>query len=671
MIQPAIEIVSTEQQFQKMLAEINGAQLLSIDTEFTTLAIHDATLLLISLYAGNIAYVLDMTILPMRRTLDQLKPILENPAVIKIAHNATIEYKILYHASKGNRIEMVNMHDTMIVDRMLFAGLQFIGNEKIRYGLKDLVTRYLHIDIDKEIRKSFTEWTPDTIFSREQLEYSAMDVVYPYMIMQQQMQRVKELNLDRIYRLEMNILPATAMMEYTGVYFNRATLEQMIAPFERFIKTADKAVQDVFIEYGAANRLTFTKDGYYTLNADSNDQVLEALHTIGIDIPSLDAKKVQRWDMQQRYKKRQIKKWEIDYHELIEDEDVADALDLYLILDNKILRALTFLKGARKLLSTYVLGIIDAISTTTNRVHPNFNSYGAQATGRYSSTRPNLQNLPNDKKLKLLGLGEYSLRKAIEAPEGRRLIISDYSGQELVVLAVNSGDTHLLELILKGDVHSYVARHVLKYNEITKENKKDHPHKLWRDAAKVLSFGIAYGTTGRNIAETMNIMLGSVGFKITQQEGDALIEKWFELFPQTKAYLYSNADKAILEGYVIDAWGRRRQWDLAEVRSDKWRKLAAMREAQNMPIQSSSATMVKRAIELIWQELDRSQARIIITVHDEIVVESTREYLRKAVCIIKRCMEQALADVLPSIADQIGMYEGTSVSPKISRRYDK
>jgi len=671
MIQPDIEIVSTEAQLQHMISNIAHATIIGIDTEFTTLAIHDATLLLISLYDGKTAYVVDVTQLSVKRVLNVLKPLLENPAVVKVAHNSTIEYKILYHASKGNRIEMVNIHDTMIVDRMINAGLQFIDNEKLRYGLKDLIYRYLQIDVEKEIRLSFTEWTPDTVFSKEQLEYSAMDAVYPVLIMEQQMKIVHELQLERIYRLEMNILAPTAMMEYTGVYFNRNVLEQLIAPFERFIRTADKAVQDLFIEYGAADRITFTKEGYYALNSDSRDQVLEALHKIGIDVPSLSAKKVQRWDMQQLYKKHKIKKWEIDYHDLIEDEDVADALDIYLLLDNKILRALTFLKGARKLFSTYVVGIIEAINTTTNRVHCNLNTYGAAATGRYSSTQPNLQNLPSDKKLKLLGLGEYSLRKAIEAPEGRRLIISDYSGIELVILAVNSGDTHLMDQILRGDVHTYVTQEVLHNKEINARNKKKHPYNLWRDAAKVLSYGIAYGTTGRNIAETMNIMLASEGFRITQQEGDALIEEWFKLFPQTKAYLHGNADKAILEGYVTDVWGRRRQWNLNEVRSDKWRKLAAMREAMNMPIQATSATMTKRAIELIWERLDRSQARMIIPVHDEIVVESTREYLREATCIIKQSMEQAISETLPLVANDIGKYEGLSVSPKISRRYDK
>lgn len=663
-----IQVIANPASYKEMVQKLERAKLIGVDTETTGLDPYTYSLLLVSLYDGDTAYVVDFTKLPLEY-IKYLKPTLENPAILKVGHNLSFEWKAFYHTC---RIDMQGLHDVMISDRMIFAGL------RLKHTLKDVALRRLSIDVDKTIRKEFIGMNPAEVsFSQEQYEYSAMDAVYPVDIYPLQMANIRERKLERIYQLEMNIIAPTAMMEYTGVNINRGMLEAMVEPFKHFVKLADKALQDMLITHGAANTILFTKDGYSVINTGSSDQVLEALASIGIKVvdnkgkPSLGAKVVQRWDMLQRKKKgKKYKDWDVDYHTLIDDVEVADALDMYQVLDNPFLRAFAFLQGARKLLSTYVIGLIDAINPVTGRIHPFFNSYGAEATGRYSSNGPNFQNLPNDKKLKVLGLGAHSLRKAIEATKGRKLIIADYSGIELVILAANSGDKKLMEMILKGDVHTAVAREVLGYLELTQENKKKEPHKLWRDAAKTLSYGIAYGTTGRNIAETLNIMLAAVGYKIDAQQGDELIAKWFALFPDTHEYLMSNGRKAVDKGFVTDAWGRRRNWDQAWF-LDKWKKLAAMREGQNMPIQGTSATMTKRAIWLLWERLDRKKARMVITVHDEIVVEVVDSYVETASQIIKESMEQAIKETLPIIADQVGLYEGTSVSPSVSDRYDK
>ena len=662
-----IQVITELYQFAMMLSEIKTARIIGVDTETTGLDPYTYHPLLISLYAHDIAYVIDVVKLGTN-CIKQLKSILEDPMVKKIGHNLSFEWKFFYHLA---RIDMRNLHDGMIADRMIFAGL------RMKHTLKDVVQRRLGIDVDKAVRKTFIGANPDEIdFDQEQYEYSAMDAVYPVLVYEDQMRDIREKALEQIYTLEMNIIAPTAMMEYTGVNINRALLSEMIAPFEYFVKTADKALQDMLIANGAADEITFLPDGYYAINSASDDQMKQALLRLGIKIEdkgklSLNSKAVQRWDMLQRKKRgKKYKDFEVDYHKLIDDEEVADALDAYIGLDNPVLRAFTFLQGARKLLSTYIYGLIDAINPVTNRVHPFFNSYGAEATGRYSSNGPNFQNLPNDKKLKILGLGRYSLRRCIEATKGRKLIIADYSGIELVILAALSGDENLMNQILRGDIHTYVTKDVLGYKEITKENKKKEPHKLWRDGAKTLSYAVAYGSTGRNIAETLNIMLASQGFKIDANQGDELLDKWYKLFPKTHAYLMKNADQATTKYYVSDPLGRRRNWDKAWL-VDKWKRLAARREGQNMPIQSASATMTKLAIMYLWQELDRKKARIIITVHDEIVIEAVDSYVDEACVIVKECMERAIADVLPSIAHEIGRYEGTSVTPSISGAYDK
>ncbi len=674
-----IRLVDTDRAFVALLRDIQRIQprIVGIDTEFTNLDVYRSRLLLTSIYFDTVSYVIDFTKLPTAY-LQKLKPLLEDESILKIGHNLIAEWKQFYHHSKLNkepRVMMAGMHDTMIAEQMILAGLGF------KFDLRTVTARRLGIDLDKQIRTEFIDWPEGATFTPEQIEYSGKDAVIPILIYQQQMQEIEQRKLERIYDLEMHIIAPTAMMEYTGVPVNRSMLEEMIQPFQRYIDTADKAFQDILIDRGAAEQITFSRDGYFTVNANSRDQVKAALTRIGIDIrdksgkPSLNSKVVQRWDMLNTKRQRKYKDFDIDYHTLIDDEEVADALDLYLVLNNKVLRAYVFAQGADKLLNTFIMGLIHAINPITKRIHPNFKSYGAHRTGRYSSTEPNFQNLPNDKKLKILGLGAYSIRKTIEAALGRKLIISDYSGIELVILAVLSEDTLLMDEIIRGDIHTAVTINVLNYKDITAKNKKEDPHKLWRDAAKTLSYGIAYGTTGRNISETLNIMLGSVGFKIDAKTGDELIERWFKLFPKTAAYLETNAKRAVNELYVTDTWGRRRNWDrdilYAPTNDAKWKRLAAGREGKNMPIQGTSATMTKLAIRLLWEHLDLKKARIIITVHDEIVLEAVDSYIEEAKRIMKWAMEEAIRQTLPVIIENVGKYESLSVDPKESERYDK
>ena len=635
--------------------------ILGVDTETTSLDPYQARPLLVSLSIrapidGDDSFVFDMTKLPM----SIFKEVLENPHILKIGHNLTYDYKIFYH----HGISMVSMHDTMIADRLIWA----VGY-KVGFSLADVSKRRLGITRDKSVREGFINRT-ESFFSNEELQYAADDTTYLLPIYDQQMKEINEKGLTRVYHLEMAIIAPTAMMEYTGVYVNTEMLSTMVGPFSEYVRVADKVLQDLFISQGAADTIVFTKDGYSCVNTSSNDQLKAMLLKVGVDVPSLNVKDVQRWELEQRKKKKKNTKFDFNYSDFVDDEEIASAIDGYPGIENKYLRALGFLKGARILLSTFIHGILDAVNPKTGRVHPSFNSLGAMATGRYSSTRPNFQNVPTDKKLQLLGLGKYSIRNCIESPPGRKLLIADFASIELVILAALSNDKNLLDEILRGDVHTYVVREVLKYTDITPQNKKKEPHKYWRDAAKTLSYGIAYGTTGRNLAETLNVMLASQGYKITPQDGDDLIERWYSLFPTTAGYLNGNARKAVRDGYVVDAWGRRRNWD-QNTFFDKWKRLAAEREGKNASIQSSSATMTKRAIQLFWEQVDRSKAAMIICVHDEIVVECDDDYVETCALLLKTTMEQSIAEVLPNVAHEVGKYEGTSVEPKVSSRYDK
>lgn len=658
--------ITDTKQFNELRKALKNATVIGIDTEGTALSAHDNILLLVSLYTNDQRIVIDIPAVGMN-VLQILKPYLEDPDIIKVGHNLVYDWQILYHNGK---IEMIHMHDTLLADKLIHAGLFFEGG----FGLKAVAERRLGIELDKSTRKEFLDWFPGYVFTDTQIEYSANDAVHVVKIMQLQMDDIKRLKLERIYSLEMAQIAIAGLAEYTGVNVNKQMLIDMIPAFDRFIAQADKALQDLLIDAGAINTILFEKDKYTAINTNSGDQMKEAFQALNISPTgkgnkvSLNAKDVIRWDFKNR--KNKSKDWEVDYHTIIDDDDVADALDAFVGIENPYLRAHAYVIGARKLLSTYIHGLISAINEKTNRVHPKYSSMGAHRTGRYSSYGPNFQNMPNDLKLKRLGLGIESIRYAIQATKGRKLIIADYSGIELVILAVLSGDKKLMYEILQGDVHTYVGNALFPNANITKDNKKKEPAKSWRQGSKRVSYSVAYGTTGSNLSEQLNIDLATVGVKISAKEGDDLIEEWFKLFPETAAYLKNNAKMAITKGYVVDAWGRRRNWDLSTF-ENKWKRLAAGREGMNAPIQGSSATMTKRAMQLCHQRLNKKYARIIITVHDELVLESSDSYVDTAVRILKESMEQALAEVLPQVADLVGKVEALTVAPSISWRYDK
>lgn len=655
-----ITYVHTPQGMNKVVSAVAESGWFAIDTETTGFDPYTCRFLLMAVTVEDVAYVIDATQLPVEQ-LQRLNPYLSDPAILKIGHNLAFDWRFIYHNLK---VEMVGMYDTMLADKLLFAGLRYPAD------LKSVAVRRLGVAMDKEIREGFIDRPEGQVFTEEEIEYAGKDTLYLNAIRKQQLNELRQKGLERVADLEMKLIPVTAMMSHTGVAVRPDKLREMIDPFKRFIKRAEEALQNMFISAGVCEQIVISKDGYKAFNAGAWQQVLPLMHAVGVNVEKLNSKTAMRWDFQNR--KKTEKEWGVvDYNRYVNgDDDVADALDSYTFYINPYLRAYAFYKGAKILYSTFIVGMLEAINPVTNRIHPGFSQLGAEATGRFSSQGPNFQNLPKNDKLERLKLGAYSIREALIAAQGRKLIIADYSGIELVILATLSNDEKLLYEITQGDVHLMVTREVLGYKEITPKNKKEKPHKLWRDAAKTLSYAIAYGTTGKNVADTLNVMLGSQGFKITAAEGDELIKKWYSLFPHTAEYLQSNAQKAVLEGYVTDTWGRRRNWDMNTFK-DKWKRLAAMREGMNAPIQGTSATMTKQAMWLISQRLDTRRARIIICVHDEIVTEATDKYADEAAQIVKECMEQAIRDTLPQVADMIGKYESLSVAPALSDKYDK
>lgn len=652
-------IVDTPDLFFTMLSDLCQSDILFCDTEATGLNPRRNRLLLFQAYNRKNNYVVDFVKLDLSYAA-QLNFIMQSSSILKVFHNATFDIQML----KSVHVDVKHVHCTMIADQQINAGLYS------KYSLADVAERRLGIVVDKSIREQFINRDITIPFTTAELEYAALDVDLLEPIYDQQIQEIAARRLDKVrefispYELESKLIPVTASMEYTGIRANKERLLVAGELAEALYQRASVGLQDEFIASGVANQIVFSRDGYLAVLPSSNPQMLAAFNALDIDVKSLQGGELAEWDAFWAIKNN-IK---IEQHDVIEEDDEVSAFHHPLLKKHDIRSTAAKLKG------TFIDGILKAIDPDTQRIYPHFNQCGAAATGRYSSSSINFQNIIKPDKVRAIGLDERCfIRPMFEASPGYAFIIADYSGIELAILAIMSGDERLIQEVGSGDVHSFVANNLegdkierVLGSKITPKNKKTGSWETVRDSFKKINYSVAYGTTEHGIYRKQYNQLASVGFIITMKDTKRWLDTWkYDLFPGTGAWLNQNAENAVTRRYTESVLGRRRFWP-EEIRFDKWRSLAAMREGMNQPIQSSSADMTKTALYLIHSRLNPREARIVATVHDEIIVEAKIEKAETLQTLVKDTMIEAGYLLFPRAQQGLIL-----VDAHVSSRYDK
>ncbi len=283
-----------------------------------------------------------------------------------------------------------------------------------------------------------------------------------------------------------------------------------------------------------------------------------------------------------------------------------------------------------KLKSTYVDALPRLIDPRTGRIHPTFNQVGA-ATGRMSSTHPNVQNIP------IRTPEGIRIREAFIAAEGNVLLAFDYSQVELRVMAHFSGDASLIDAFAKGeDVHRRTAAEV---NGVDPEDVDD----ALRAAAKAINFGIIFGSSAFGIANQLGI---------PQSEAQATIDRYFDRYEGVRRFLADTKEQAKERGFVTTLMGRRRYLpDLAS--RNRGLRMAAERMAVNTVIQGTAADLIKKAMVEVDQALRDAElpARMILQVHDELVFEVPPEHVAATTELVRACMEGVYALEVPLVVD--------------------
>ncbi len=575
--------ILTQADFDDWLVRLHEATLFAFDTETTGLDYLGANIVGVSfaVQAGDAAYVPLVhdylgapQQLPFDKVLAALKPLLENPAKLKVGQNLKFDAHIL--ANHGIHLQGIAF------DTMLESYIK--DSTATRHNLDALALKYLKIQTVKfeDIAGKGKKQLP---FNQIQVEYAAPyaaeDADITLQLHQKlwaQLQNIPK--LSQIFtEMEMPLLPVLMRMERNGVKIDAMQLHQHSAEL--------------------AKRLQVLEQEAYTLagcefNLNSPKQLQNILFE-KLQLPVL---------------KKTPKKEPSTAVEVL--EELADNYPLpKLILEYRSLS---------KLKSTYTDALPQQIHPKTGRVHTSYQQAVA-ATGRLSSSEPNLQNIPIRTK------EGRRIRQTFIAPKGYRLLSADYSQIELRIMAHFSQDEKLLSAFATGqDIHRATAAEVFEVpiNEVTSEQRRN---------AKAVNFGLIYGMQAFGLAKQLGI---------ERRKAQTYIDSYFARYPGVKSYMEETRALAKEQGYVETLLGRRLY--IPEINSrNHQRRQHAERTAINMPLQGTCADILKKSLLSIddWIQKSDLDVLLILQVHDELVLQTHESILDQVSTIVSEAMKEA------------------------------
>ena len=555
-------VVQTKQQLEQMLATLYEAGQFSFDTETTGLDAVQAGLVGLSFStAPTVAWYVPVghqegEQLPMEEVLAAVRPLFESPDISKCAHNANYDMTIL--ASHGIECQGVDF-DTMVAAHLLSRG---------QLGLKNLALDVLGQEmtpINKLIGTGKKQITFDKVDIESAAPYAAADADMTARLRLAFEEPVVREGLSYLMTdMEMPLVPILVTMQRHGIKLDSAGLREMSEDLrEQLFQTEEELYKSIG----------------HTVNINSPQQLSELLFN-EIGLPKT---------------KRTKTGYSTDANSLEGLKGLHPVVDQILEY-----------RQVSKLKSTYVDALPDMVNPATGRVHTSYNQTGS-ATGRMSSSDPNLQNIPIRTEM------GRQVRKAFVADGAPDWLLfsADYSQIELRVLAHISQDRGLLEAFRRGeDIHSSTASLMfdVPLNDVVSDQRR---------IAKVLNFGVIYGLSAHGISQ-------QTGF--SREEGASFIEAYFAKYPGISDYLEQVKVKARAEQYVETLLGRRRY--LPDINSPNFNvRGGAERMAINMPIQGTAADIMKLAMIRVQNRLDEEgmKTKMLLQVHDELVFETPKE----------------------------------------------
>lgn len=581
------KLVDNETEAKELADFLLTNEIFSLDTETTSIEALDAKLVGLSFSTEDFRawYVpVSRETEKAKKILEIFRPVYENPKILKVGQN--LKYDLTVLANYGIHLSGP-LFDTMLA--------HYLIQPELRHNMDYLAEIYLNyktIHIEELIgpkgrgQKNMGDLEPKDIY-----KYACEDADVTLRLMKPLAEELRKNSLEEVFQnIEMPLMPVLARMERNGVVLDTETLKEVENDFTARLQTLEKDIYELagheftinsprqvgevlFGELKLSEKVKKTKSGQYS----TSEEVLRDLHS-----------------------KHPIVQKILDY------------------------------RGLKKLLSTYVEALPKLINPATGHIHTSFNQ-AVTATGRLSSSNPNLQNIP------VRGEDGREIRKAFIPEAGEIFFSADYSQIELRIMAHLSGDEHMIEAFNAGhDVHAATAARI--FHKDIKDISKDERRK-----AKTANFGIIYGISAFGLAERMDV---------SRTEAKELIDSYFEMYPKIKDYISKAVDTAREKGYIETEFGRRRYLPDINSRNAVVRGYAE-RNAVNAPIQGTAADIIKIAMIRVQQRLDAEgcKARMMLQVHDELNFSVPTDEFDKVKRIVIEEMQGAYKMSVPLEAD--------------------
>lgn len=547
---PNYEYITTEKRALEALIELDSYDIIEVDTETTGLDPFTSKIVLLQLGVDNRAYVFDVRHDTRHSdiSLDVFKDILTDRSKLKLLQNAAYDMKMIKASDSNYYIE--NIYDTMIVEQLFNLGIKARG-----FGLGDLVFKYTGLRMDKEPRSTFQDY--NQVYKPYQLEYAASDVVVLGLIREMQLSMIEYHGFEGVCQLEFDFVKPLCEMELNGIILDVDKWRIILKEMEEDRKKQLKVIDGKFINQSNQSTLF----GVSTVNIDSPSQLKKALKDFGLELDSTSVETLTKYS----------------------GLDIIDSLLGY--------------RKTQKFISTYGESLIDRINPVTGRLHTSFRQM--VSTGRMSSARPNMQNIPAKQKY----------RSCFVADEGEALVTADMSGAELRILGNLSKDPIFIHCYSHDiDIHTKTA------SEVFKVSMHEAAKSVYRKPAKAVGFGICYGMSKYGLA---------VRLDISEREADDIIKGYLNTYSAVSKFLTKSGKDAVRDEYSRSISNRKRFYNLPPTFDPERKNIerSVERQAKNAPIQGANADTIKQSMVYCVERLEKLNcgAKLLLTVHDELI----------------------------------------------------
>ncbi|CAE6880767.1 DNA polymerase I [Pseudomonas marincola] len=590
------QIILEQADFDRWLEKLNKADLIAFDTETTSVDAQQAQLVGLSfaVKAGEAAYIPVAhsymgvpTQLDRDKVLKALKPILEDPKKAKVGQNAKYDINILANASTPISVQGVAF-DTMLESYVL-------DSTATRHDMDSLALKYLghsNIRFEDIAGKGAKQLTFDQISLEQAGPYAAEDADVTLRLHNTLWQKLEAVpSVAKVLQeIEIPLVPVLARIERQGAYVDAKLLgEQSQELGEKLVALEREAFAIAGEEFNLASPkqlgvILYEKLGYPIISKTAKGQASTAEAVLA---------------------------------ELAEQ-------------DYELPKVLMQYRSLSKLKSTYTDRLPEQINPRTGRIHTSYHQAVA-ATGRLSSSDPNLQNIP------IRSAEGRRIRQAFVAPKGYKLLAADYSQIELRIMAHLAQDAGLLDAFRHDlDVHRATAAEVfgVELDQVSTDQRR---------SAKAINFGLIYGMSAFGLAKQIGV---------DRKQSQAYIDRYFARYPGVLAYMERTREQAGEQGYVETLFGRRLYLPEINAKNGALRK-GAERTAINAPMQGTAADIIKRAMIAVdnWLVESGLDARVILQVHDELVLEVREDLVEQVTEQIKQKMAAAAELDVPLLVE--------------------